>query len=124
MSPRSETDNTAPTELHDDRPLSASPLSPGLASPEEPSLGTAPSIPANLASPAVQRVLGESGAMPHPHSNGGAEQLNLMPNLLRSGPSVVKTRQGSVLSRGFILKTDYWPSGELPATFIKRETSN
>ncbi|KIP04476.1 hypothetical protein PHLGIDRAFT_75887 [Phlebiopsis gigantea 11061_1 CR5-6] len=35
-----------------------------------------------------------------------------MPQLLRSGPSVVKTRQGSVLSRGFILKTDYWPSGE------------
>ncbi|KAI0052293.1 hypothetical protein FA95DRAFT_1553613 [Auriscalpium vulgare] len=34
-----------------------------------------------------------------------------MPSLQRSGPSVVKTRTGSVLSRGFILKTDYYPSG-------------
>ncbi|KAI8980087.1 inositol hexakisphosphate-domain-containing protein [Trametes punicea] len=34
-----------------------------------------------------------------------------MPQLQRSGPSVVKTRTGSVLSRGFILKTDHYPSG-------------
>lgn len=37
--------------------------------------------------------------------------LDLMPQLQRSGPSVVKTRNGSVLSRGFILKTDHYPSG-------------
>lgn len=37
--------------------------------------------------------------------------IDLMPQLQRSEPSVVKTRSGSVLSRGFILKTDYWPSG-------------
>lgn len=37
--------------------------------------------------------------------------LDLMPQLQRSGPSIVKTRTGSVLSRGFILKTDYYPSG-------------
>lgn len=37
--------------------------------------------------------------------------LDLMPQLQRSGPSVVKTRSGSVLSRGFILKTDHYPSG-------------
>ncbi|TFK46087.1 hypothetical protein OE88DRAFT_1668241 [Heliocybe sulcata] len=37
--------------------------------------------------------------------------LDLMPNLQRSGPSIVKTRTGSVLSRGFILKTDHYPSG-------------
>ncbi|KAG1804399.1 inositol hexakisphosphate-domain-containing protein [Suillus subaureus] len=34
-----------------------------------------------------------------------------MGNLKRAEPSVVKTRTGSVLSRGFILKTDYYPSG-------------
>lgn len=37
--------------------------------------------------------------------------LDLMPQLQRSGPSIVKTRSGSVLSRGFILKTDHYPSG-------------
>ncbi|KAH9998939.1 inositol hexakisphosphate-domain-containing protein [Russula vinacea] len=37
---------------------------------------------------------------------------DLMPHLHRSAPSVVKTRSGSVLSRGFILKTDHYPSGE------------
>ncbi|RPD74988.1 hypothetical protein L226DRAFT_508637 [Lentinus tigrinus ALCF2SS1-7] len=37
--------------------------------------------------------------------------LDLMPQLQRSGPSIVKTRTGSVLSRGFILKTDHYPSG-------------
>ncbi|KZT41862.1 hypothetical protein SISSUDRAFT_1069720 [Sistotremastrum suecicum HHB10207 ss-3] len=31
--------------------------------------------------------------------------------LVRAAPSVVKTRSGSVLSRGFILKTDHYPSG-------------
>jgi hypothetical protein len=39
---------------------------------------------------------------------------DLMPHLHRSAPSIVKTRSGSVLSRGFILKTDHYPSGELP----------
>ncbi|KAF9466586.1 inositol hexakisphosphate-domain-containing protein [Collybia nuda] len=37
--------------------------------------------------------------------------LDLTGLLQRSGPSVVKTRTGSVLSRGFILKTDHYPSG-------------
>ncbi|KAI0330242.1 hypothetical protein GY45DRAFT_1323965 [Cubamyces sp. BRFM 1775] len=37
--------------------------------------------------------------------------LDLMPQLQRLAPSVVKTRSGSVLSRGFILKTDHYPSG-------------
>lgn len=39
--------------------------------------------------------------------------LDLMGNLKRAEPSIVKTRTGSVLSRGFILKTDYYPSGSL-----------
>ncbi|KZT67481.1 hypothetical protein DAEQUDRAFT_729142 [Daedalea quercina L-15889] len=41
----------------------------------------------------------------------GGVSIDMMPQLQRSEPSVVKTRTGSVLSRGFILKTDYWPSG-------------
>ena len=43
-------------------------------------------------------------------------QLDLIDLLQRSEPSVVKTRTGSVLSRGFILKTDHYPSG----TYITR----
>ncbi|KAL0572602.1 hypothetical protein V5O48_009363 [Marasmius crinis-equi] len=37
--------------------------------------------------------------------------LDLMGYLQRAGPSVVKTRSGSVLTRGFILKTDFYPTG-------------
>ncbi|PPQ89339.1 hypothetical protein CVT25_003176 [Psilocybe cyanescens] len=40
-----------------------------------------------------------------------ATSLDLTDLLQRSEPSVVKTRSGSVLSRGFILKTDHYPSG-------------
>jgi len=40
-----------------------------------------------------------------------AKSLDLINLLERSEPSVVKTRNGSVLSRGFILKTDHYPSG-------------
>jgi hypothetical protein len=40
--------------------------------------------------------------------------MDLMAHLHRSAPSVVKTRSGSVLSRGFILKTDHYPSGKPP----------
>lgn len=41
----------------------------------------------------------------------GEASLDLMGLLQRSEQSVVKTRSGSVLSRGFILKTDHYPSG-------------
>lgn len=37
--------------------------------------------------------------------------LDLSPQLQRSVLSTVKSRSGSVLSRGFILKTDHYPSG-------------
>ncbi|KAF5327539.1 hypothetical protein D9619_004360 [Psilocybe cf. subviscida] len=40
-----------------------------------------------------------------------ATSLDLIDLLERSEASVVKTRNGSVLSRGFILKTDHYPSG-------------
>jgi hypothetical protein len=39
--------------------------------------------------------------------------LDLVGHLQRSESSVVKTRSGSVLTRGFILKTDHYPSGTL-----------
>jgi hypothetical protein len=41
-----------------------------------------------------------------------AAHLDIMPVLQHSISSVVKSRNGSVLSRGFILKTDHYPSGE------------
>ncbi|KAF9453485.1 hypothetical protein P691DRAFT_780955 [Macrolepiota fuliginosa MF-IS2] len=37
--------------------------------------------------------------------------LDLVNILQRSEPAIVKTRSGSVLTRGFILKTDHYPSG-------------
>ncbi|KAF8623644.1 hypothetical protein AX17_007344 [Amanita inopinata Kibby_2008] len=40
-----------------------------------------------------------------------SSSLDLTDYLQRSESSVVKTRAGSVLSRGFILKTDHYPSG-------------
>jgi hypothetical protein len=45
---------------------------------------------------------------------------DLMPHLHRSAPSIVKTRSGSVLSRGFILKTDHYPSGKSPINLFAR----
>ena len=45
---------------------------------------------------------------------GTANPPNLMDLLQRSEQSIVKTRTGSVLSRGFILKTDHYPSGMSP----------
>jgi hypothetical protein len=41
----------------------------------------------------------------------GAENGDMIALLQRSESSIVKTRSGSVLSRGFILKTDHYPSG-------------
>ncbi|KIM67616.1 hypothetical protein SCLCIDRAFT_1210267 [Scleroderma citrinum Foug A] len=52
-----------------------------------------------------------SGTKLTPSPNESVQPLDLMVNLKRSETSVVKTRVGSVLSRGFILKTDYHPSG-------------
>lgn len=46
--------------------------------------------------------------------------LDIVPLLQRSGPSIVKTRNGSVLSRGFILKTDFYPSGKVTAVFCSQ----
>ncbi|KAI9463218.1 inositol hexakisphosphate-domain-containing protein [Lactarius psammicola] len=40
-----------------------------------------------------------------------ASPPDLISHMQKSAPSIVKTRTGSVLSRGFILKTDFYPSG-------------
>ena len=41
-----------------------------------------------------------------------AAHLDITPSLQKAIHSVVKARNGSVLSRGSILKTDHYPSGE------------
>jgi len=41
-----------------------------------------------------------------------AAHLDITPSLQKAVNSVVKARNGSVLSRGSILKTDHYPSGE------------
>lgn len=46
-----------------------------------------------------------------PREPKDATSLDLIDLLERSEQSVVKTRSGSVLSRGLILKTDHYPSG-------------
>lgn len=50
--------------------------------------------------------------------------LDLVGHLQRSESSVVKTRSGSVLTRGFILKTDHYPSGKLRHTTSGGTPSN
>ncbi|KAI0342721.1 hypothetical protein BDW22DRAFT_1357208 [Trametopsis cervina] len=59
--------------------------------------------------PVAHRIQSESEALTKAPIQ--QEALHQMHQLQRSGPSVVKTRTGSVLSRGFILKTDHYPSG-------------
>ncbi|KAJ7757743.1 inositol hexakisphosphate-domain-containing protein [Mycena maculata] len=76
-----------------------------------------PSLPASKSDPLNNRP---SSAASHRRISSDVQNaqkaqpgtsLDLMAHLQRSGPSVVKTRIGSVLSRGFILKTDHYPSG-------------
>ncbi|PPQ64598.1 hypothetical protein CVT26_001996 [Gymnopilus dilepis] len=55
--------------------------------------------------------LPSEGSLDASRDDAGATSLDLTDLLRRSEPSVVKTRNGSVLSRGFILKTDHYPSG-------------
>lgn len=53
-----------------------------------------------------------SQVSPNSPSKVGVRPLDLLVSIKRAEPSIVKTRTGSVLSRGFILKTDYYPSGQ------------
>ena len=59
----------------------------------------------------AQRVLSDPQPLSTGESVASETALDLTTHLQRSGPSLVKTRIGSVLSRGFILKTDHYPSG-------------
>lgn len=79
------------------------------------SFGRPSSIPQALAERNAQRVISESHVTGRksPANGSGGTPLDSLQRLL---PSVVKSRNGSVLSRGFILKTDHYPSGELSLT--------
>ncbi|CAK5269481.1 unnamed protein product [Mycena citricolor] len=46
-----------------------------------------------------------------PSGTPSPPSLSLLPSLDHALPSVVNSRSGSVLARGFILKTDHYPSG-------------
>ncbi|KAJ7707320.1 inositol hexakisphosphate-domain-containing protein [Mycena rosella] len=78
-----------------------------------------PSLPASKSDPLNNRPssippVGHhriSSDAQNPQKGQVGTSLDLMAHLQRSGPAVVKTRTGSVLSRGFILKTDHYPSG-------------
>ena len=76
------------------------------------------SLPARLA-PRDSSPRPSSETKPPP-TDESVQPLDMMVNLKRSEASVVKTRAGSVLSRGFILKTDYYPSGQHPSNPIIR----
>ncbi|KAJ7193929.1 inositol hexakisphosphate-domain-containing protein [Mycena pura] len=89
--------------LENDRPASVPPPLP--VSKSDPLNNRSSSIP-----PPGRRISGDldvqNAQKPQP-----ATPLDLMAHLQRSESSIVKSRTGSVLSRGFILKTDYYPSG-------------
>ncbi|KAI9439769.1 inositol hexakisphosphate-domain-containing protein [Lactarius indigo] len=75
------------------------------------SLTPRPSRTSDSPIPIIQRPL-SSPPRSNTESDGSpASPPDLMSVLQKSAPAVVKTRTGSVLSRGFILKTDFYPSG-------------
>ena len=83
-----------------DRRRSATPNPPGLS-------GSASPIP-------TPRSASRDSERARPKSRmatSQATQADLSPQLQRSVLSAVKNRAGSVLARGFILKTDHYPSG-------------
>ncbi|KAJ3797672.1 inositol hexakisphosphate-domain-containing protein [Lentinula aff. detonsa] len=87
-----------------DRPHSVPPLSTSVINPEQDS--RRPTSVANF-----RRNINAAPLASTSRSSTPGNSLDLMSFLQRSGPSIVKTRTGSVLSRGFILKTDFYPSG-------------
>ncbi|KAK7006097.1 inositol hexakisphosphate-domain-containing protein [Favolaschia claudopus] len=92
-------------KIEGERPLSVPPVL-AAASKSDPLNNRPSSIPPdslNRIASDAHKVTGKGLA--------GATSLDSMAHLQRSGPSVVKSRTGSVLSRGFILKTDHYPSG-------------
>ncbi|TFY82418.1 hypothetical protein EWM64_g1600 [Hericium alpestre] len=110
--PLNNTANIAETgkEQDDGNSLNSHPAStvPVVVSASAPGRGTASPLAGN---PIPQRQPSAPGLQYMGADESGAMRLDLMPQLQRAGPSIVKTRTGSVLSRGFILKTDHYPSG-------------
>jgi hypothetical protein len=90
---------------HSLRASSAPPTAPRKYSlPPAPSSATRPSF--------LEPHRYQTDPFPSPRGDGrSTTSLDLMNSLQRSEGAVVKTRSGSVLSRGFILKTDHYPSG-------------
>ncbi|KAJ7063606.1 inositol hexakisphosphate-domain-containing protein [Mycena amicta] len=87
----------------DDRPVSVPPMASSRSEPLNPRPS---SIPPGSVAP--HRALTETQNLQSPQQT---TSLDLMSHLQRSELAVVKSRVGSVLSRGFILKTDHYPSG-------------
>lgn len=87
---------------------SPSPLSPTTSAISSPS-------PVLSTSPTPNSILSAMNGLRQP----SLAPLDLTPHLQRSVHSVVKSRTGSVLSRGFILKTDYYPSGSRILSGVK-----
>ncbi|KAL1753037.1 inositol hexakisphosphate-domain-containing protein [Schizophyllum commune] len=78
----------------------------GNLSPSSPPVSTIPIHGSPLGRPALS-----SPDLSRLGYGSSAPSLDSMAHLQRAVASTVKTRSGSVLSRGFILKTDYYPSG-------------
>ncbi|KAJ3760289.1 inositol hexakisphosphate-domain-containing protein [Lentinula raphanica] len=97
---------TASALRDSDRPHSIPPLPAPMLNSEQD-----PNRPSSVASQYLRRNFQASPLTSLSRSNTPGNSLDLMSVLQRSGPSIVKTRTGSVLSRGFILKTDFYPSG-------------
>ncbi|KAJ6507779.1 inositol hexakisphosphate-domain-containing protein [Mycena vitilis] len=94
-------------KIEGDRPVSVPPNAALPASKSDPLNNRPSSIPPGAL--AHHRISSDASIQQKGLASGTS--LDLMAHLQRSGPSVVKTRIGSVLSRGFILKTDHYPSG-------------
>ncbi|KIK55186.1 hypothetical protein GYMLUDRAFT_48165 [Collybiopsis luxurians FD-317 M1] len=100
----------APSLRDSDRAYSAPPLSASTSTPMS-SQGQDIRRPSSGATQHPRRNFSIPPLASSPRSSTPGNSLDLMNHLQRSGSSVVNTRTGSVLSRGFILKTDFYPSG-------------
>lgn len=115
MNPRfpSQSNGSINTDSQPGRPSSAPPPSSSLPQRARSQPAASVATTTSLAPHIYHRVLTESATSPASPQDllPSLDPVDLMSQLHRSGPTVVKSRTGSVLSRGFILKTDHYPSG-------------